>query len=255
MIQASLRVLITPVLASMAFSASAAAAVETDATSVVDKAEVALWGRTFNADFDMTITTSRWTRTLSLQVWMDRPGKSFLRVVAPAKDAGITSLRIEQEMWNYIPAIERTIKVPPSLMLQPWLGSDFTNDDLMKESSLVNDYTHRLLESPNADGSGRYVIEALPKPQSAVVWGKVIYSVRADFLPQRLEYFDERGRLVRTQEYTDVRKLDGRDVPTRWEMTPSDKPGKSTVISIKNARYNKPLNDGLFSLRNLTSKE
>ena len=235
--------------------AAAHAAEETDASSVVEHGELVVWGKTLRAEIDMLITTPSWARMLSLTVSMDRPGKSFLRVVAPAKDAGISSLRIGAEMWNYIPAIERTIKIPPSMMLQPWLGSDFTNDDLVKESSLVDDYMHKLLEAPKADGSGQYVVEALPKPGSAVVWGKILYSTRPDFVPLKQEYFDERGRLVRSLTYSEVRKLDGRDVPTRWEMKPADKPGKSTVVTVKDARYDRPVDDGVFSLRNLTRKE
>ncbi len=252
-----LRHLLVPLALVAACTAAAAkpTSVETNASKVVDRAESALWGRTFQADFDMTITTATWSRTLSLNVWMDRPGKSFLRVVAPAKDAGVSSLRVQSEMWNYVPAIERTLKIPPSLMLQPWLGSDFTNDDLVKESSLVDDYTHKLVESPAADGAGQYVVEALPKPQAPVVWGKILYAVRADFVPLKQEFYDEHGKLVRALTYSEVRKLDGREVPTRWEMKPTDKPGKSTVITIKSAHYDKPLDDSLFSLRNLTKKD
>ncbi len=238
-----------------ACAATSAQSPSNEATAVVERAELALWGKTFQADFEMVITTPSWSRTLALAVRMDRPGKSLLRVVAPAKDAGISSLRVGSEMWNYIPAIERTIKIPPSLMLQPWLGSDFTNDDLVKESSLVNDYTHKLLESPKPDGTGQYLIEALPKPESAVVWGKILYATRADFVPLKQEYFDERGRSVRTLTYSDVRKLGGRDVPTRWEMKPLDKPGKSTTIFIKSAVYDRSLDSELFSLRNLARRE
>ena len=235
--------------------AHAAPSNETQASAVVDRGELTLWGRTFQADLDMTITTPTWSRTLALSVWMDRPGKSFLRVMSPPKDAGISSLRVKTEMWNYIPAIERTIKIPPSLMLQPWLGSDFTNDDLVKESSLVNDYTHKILASPGADGSGQYLIEALPKPQAAVVWGKILYSTRADFVPLKQEFYDERGGLVRTLTYTDVRRLGDRAVPTRWEMKPADKPGKSTVVTLKTAKYDQALDPALFSLSHLTRKD
>lgn len=225
-----------------------------DATEVLRRAEVRLWGKTLLTELDMQIVTPAWSRTLSLRVWMRRPERSLLRVTGPAKDAGIASLRIGTEMWNYIPAIERTVKIPPSLMLQPWLGSDFTNDDLVKESSVVDDYTHTLLEAPKADGSGLYVVRADPKPQSAVVWARIHYTTRADFLPLKQEFFDERGQLVRTLSYSDVKRLDGREVPTRWEMKPADKPGKSTTIVIHNARYDLALDEQLFSLREIAKR-
>jgi len=224
-------------------------------TEIVDRAETVLWGKTLDADFDMTITTPAWTRALSLKVLMDRPGKSFLRVMAPAKDEGISSLRLKSEMWNYIPAIERTIKIPPSLMLQPWLGSDFTNDDLVKESSIVDDYTHKLIAEKTENGFATYEIEALPKPNAAVVWGKIVYVVRQDFVPLRQVFYDERGDVIRTLDYLDIKSMGGRLIPTRWEMTPMSKPGKKTTIVIKSAAYDKSLDQGIFSLRNLTRKD
>jgi outer membrane lipoprotein-sorting protein len=232
--------------------AGGASAAETDPKALVENAETLLWGRTLDASADMTITTPSWTKTVTLRVWMDRPAKSFVQITAPAKDAGIRSLRVGSEMWNYIPAIERTIKIPPSMMLQPWLGSDFTNDDLVKESSLVVDYDHKLLGTVSIDGEDAFQVEALPKEGAAVVWGRVVYTIgKTSSVPKKLEYFDERGRLLRVLTYTEVRTVGGRAVPTRWEMQPLDKPGKRTVITIRSASYDKPIDGEIFSLRNL----
>lgn len=224
-------------------------------TDMVERAEDLLWGKTAVGEFDMTISTPDWTRTLSLRAWMDRPAKSFLRISAPAKDAGISSLRIGSEMWNYLPAIERSIKIPPSLMLQPWLGSDFTNDDLVKESSLVTDYTHRLLAEKSVGGHDAWQVEGTPRPNAAVVWGKIVYAIRKnDFVPLRIDYYDERGELIRTLNYSDIRPVNGRTIPTRWEMQPLAKPGKKTTLLIKSITYDKPVDAEIFSLRNLKQK-
>ena len=98
-----------------------------------DRIEVLRWGKTVQGDYEMTITTPRWQRTLQLHAWMDRPKRSFIRILEPAKEKGIGSLRVGGEMWNYLPTVERTIKIPPSMMLQPWMGSDLTNDDLGRQ--------------------------------------------------------------------------------------------------------------------------
>lgn len=235
--------------------AAASAAAAPTASEIVERAESLLWGKTVDGDFEMEVATPSWSRTLSLKVVMDRPDKSFLRVTAPAKDAGIRSLRLGAEMWNYIPAIERTIKIPPSMMLQPWLGSDFTNDDLTKESSVVDDYTHQLLGQAQVDGAAVYQVQALPKPAAPVVWGKLVYSVRHDFVPVRMDYFDEKGALVRTLTYSDVRVMDGRNVPTRWEMRPAGQAGKRTTITVKAIRYDRPVRAEVFSQRNLDRKD
>jgi outer membrane lipoprotein-sorting protein len=225
------------------------------AADIVERFDNLLWGKTLQGRFEMTITTPSWSRSLSMTLWTDRPAKSFVRITAPAKDAGILSLRIGSEMWNYLPGIERTVKIPPSMMLQPWLGSDFTNDDMVKESSIVTDYTHRIVAERAQDGTEVYEIESLPKPEAAVVWGKLSTVVRKnDFVPVSARFFNERGQLVRTLTYSEVRQVGGRSIPTRWEMHPEDQPGKKTTIVVKEAQYDAPIAADVFSLQNLTRR-
>ena len=234
---------------------SSGRAQEPSARDIVNRAETALWGTTLQSDLTMTVTTPRWERTLALRAWIERPRRSFIRILAPAKEAGIASLRIGPEMWNYLPTVERTIKIPPSMMMQPWMGSDFTNDDLVKESSLVEDYTHRITASDTVSGAPVYVIEALPKPDAAVVWGRIVFRVRkADFLPAREEFYDERGTLVRVLTFSDVRVLGGRTVPTKWEMRPLAKPGNVTTMVMKSATFDAAIPAETFTQRNLTKR-
>ena len=228
---------------------------EPSAREVVDGAEKALWGTTLQARLTMTVTTPRWQRTLELQAWIDRPRRSFIRILGPAKEAGIASLRIGAEMWNYLPTVERTIKIPPSMMMQPWMGSDFTNDDLVKESSLVDDYTHRITGSDSVGGTPSYIVESTPKSDAPVIWGRIVFRVRkADFLPVREEFYDERGALVRVMSFSDVRPLGGRTIPTRWEMRPVGKPENMTTIVMTTAAYDVPIAADVFSQRNLTKR-
>ena len=225
------------------------------AQEVVDRAESALWGKTLQSQLTMTVTTPRWTRTLELVAWIERPRRSFIRIRGPAKEAGIGSLRIGGEMWNYLPTVERTIKIPPSMMLQPWMGSDFTNDDLVKESSLVNDYTHRIVAIDTAATPALYVVESTPKPDAAVVWGHIVMRVRrTDFLPAREEFYDERGTLVRVMTFSDIRTLGGRTIPTKWEMRPTAKPGNVTTIVMTRATYDAPIAADIFTQRNLEKR-
>jgi outer membrane lipoprotein-sorting protein len=219
---------------------------------ILDHVERLLWGRTVQGEYEMTIKTPRWQRSLGLRVWMERPGRSFVRILSPAKEAGIGSLRIGAEMWNYLPNVERVIRIPPSMMLQPWMGSDFTNDDLVKESSILDDYTHKVLATTTVDGQEAYQVEATPKPQAPVVWGRVLFTVRKrDFMPLRQEFFSERGDLVRVLSFSDVRNVGGRDLPTRWEMRPVAKSGHFTTVILKDAAFDRPVDEGIFTQRNL----
>ncbi|RTL46325.1 MAG: outer membrane lipoprotein-sorting protein [Burkholderiales bacterium] len=222
---------------------------------ILDRVEKLLWGSTVRGDYEMTITTPRWQRTLGLKVWMERPKRSFVRIVSPAKEAGIGSLRIGGEMWNYLPNVERIVKIPPSMMLQPWMGSDFTNDDLVKQSSILDDYTHKVLSVAVQEGVDVLQIEATPKPDAAVVWGRIVYWVRrADTMPLKQEFFSERGERVRVLSFSDIRPVGGRVLPTRWEMRPDAKPGNATTIVLKDALFNQPVEDEVFSQRNLQKK-
>ena len=239
-------------LAILASWQSVARAQDLDGREIVDRSEKLLWGKTFQGELEMSVATPRWQRTLSLRVWIERPQRSFIRILTPAKEAGIGSLRIGSEMWNYLPKVERTIKIPPSMMLQPWMGSDFTNDDLVKESSVVDDYSHHIVRTESTDGQAAYVIEAIPKPDAAVVWGKILFWVRkADFVPLKEEFYSERGELVRVLTFSEVRSLGGRSVPTRWQMRPRDKPDNVTTLVLKSARYDEPIDAELFTQRNL----
>jgi len=239
----------------LALLAGAAAADEPNGRDLLDRVEKLLWGSTVQGDYEMTITTPRWQRTLDLKVWMDRPKRSFVRIASPAKEAGIGSLRIGSEMWNYLPNVERIVKVPPSMMLQPWMGSDFTNDDLVKESSILDDYTHKVISTVAADGEPAYQVEALPKADAAVVWGRIVYTVRrSDTIPLKQEFYSERGDLTRVLVFSDVRKVGDRVMPARWEMRPTTKPGQSTTIVLKEAVFNKPVDDEIFTQRNLQRK-
>lgn len=232
--------------------AGTASAAEPSGRELVEHVERLLWGKTNQGVSEMTVTTPRWTRTLKLRFWMDRPRYTLIRILAPPKERGIGSLRIQAEMWNYLPKVARIIKIPSSMMLQPWMGSDFSNDDLVKESSMVEDYTHTLLGTEKLDGVPVYRVQSIPKPEAAVVWGKIVYFIRvADRLPLKQEYYDERGALIKTMTFGEVRALGGRVIPTRWTMQPLAKPGNRTVMVIREMTFDQPIDPGFFSLANL----
>jgi len=232
-----------------------ACAAEPSGSEIVDRVEKLLWGKTLQGEFEMQVKTKTWQRTLQLRVWMDKPDRSFIRILSPAKEAGIGSLRIKSEMWNYLPSVERTIKIPPSMMLQPWMGSDFTNDDLVKESSIVDDYTQKVIGTAEVNGSMVWQVEAIPKPEAAVVWGRIVYWVQRDtYLPVKEEFYSERGELIRVMTFSDVKTLGGRTIPTRWEMRPVKKPDNVTTVILKQVSYDQPMDDDVFAQRNLQQR-
>jgi outer membrane lipoprotein-sorting protein len=221
-------------------------------TAAQIKADELMRGDTNYGRYEMTITTPHWQRTLKLQAWAQGKRKSFIHITYPAKERDITFLKIDYNLWNYLPKIERVIKIPPSMMMQSWMGSDFTNDDLVKESSLVDDYDHRLMGVEMLGDEKAYKLELIPKPNAPVVWGKIVFWARKeDCVPLREEFYSERGELKRVMTLSEIKKMHTRIIPTRWEVRSLAKPGHVTVLRVKDMEFDLPIPDEVFTLKNL----
>ncbi|MBN1150484.1 outer membrane lipoprotein-sorting protein [candidate division WOR-3 bacterium] len=200
---------------------------------------------------EMTITTPEWQRTLVFEIWTLGMEKTFVKIVSPEREKDFATLRIGNEMWNYLPATNRVMKIPPSMMLSSWMGSDFTNDDLVRESSYIEDYTFQIVKVENPV-QGEIYLEMIPKETSAVVWGKIITAVReGDFLPLWQKYYDEDGNFMREMVFTEIVNFGSREIPSTMEIRPLDKPGNSTVVRFIDIEFDTDIDEGIFSLRNL----
>ncbi len=183
--------------------------------------------------------TSFW---LEAEFWDDRSADKSLVVITDAsnpRDVGNVFLKRGRELWVYMPRVRKTTRMPPSMMAEAWMGSDLTNDDLVKEASLSRDYDPQILRTERAGSKTRYVLELVPKPGAPVVWGKIVISILLPgYVPEWAEYYDERGELVRRVVYSDVKRMGGRLLPTRMEVQPVEKPGYKTVLIIKKVKFN-----------------
>ncbi len=223
-----------------------------EARGIIARMDSLMRGKTFEGIYRMKIIRPTWQRELRFKVWGKGLDYALIRILEPARERGVAFLRIKNEMWQYVPRINRIIKIPPSMMGESWLGSDFTNDDLAKESSLVRDFEHRLVGRKRLYGQEVYVIELVPKPEAAVVWSKILYYVRVtDDLPVRAEFFDDRGELVRVIEFKDIHPVGDRRIPTRMEAYYVDRPDERTVLILEEGRFDVPIPDNLFSLQEL----
>jgi outer membrane lipoprotein-sorting protein len=206
-------------------------------------------------ELEMEIVTPHWQRTLAMYGWSEGMDKTFIRITAPLKEKGLATLRIENEMWNFLPKTNKVMKIPPSMMMGSWMGSDFTNDDIVKESSLFEDYSYELLPSDSGEEE-LILINCIPREDLAVVWGNIVIAVRdGDHLPVWQKYYDEKGKLMRVMTYSEVTDLGGRVIPTVIEMVPTTKEGHKTVIRYLKAQFNAELDEDTFTLRNLRTVE
>ncbi|MBX2815599.1 MAG: outer membrane lipoprotein-sorting protein [Saprospiraceae bacterium] len=200
----------------------------------------------------MTIIRPTWQREIEMKTWAKGTEYSLTLVTAPARDRGTATLKREKEIWNWQPSIDRAIKLPASMMMQSWMGSDFTNDDLVRESSIVVDYTHALIGEEVVEERVCHLIELIPKPDAPVVWGKVLVRIdKADYLQLKTEFFDEDGYLVNTMLGTEIKELGGRLLPTRLEMIPAEEEGRKTVVEQLDIDFNAALKESFFSIQNM----
>ena len=229
-----------------------AAAQQPDATEIVRKADQHLRGKTGYAVFTMKLVRPDWSREISMKSWSKGTKSALILITDPARDKGTTFLKRGNEVWNWVPSVEKVIKIPPSMMSQSWMGSDFTNDDLVKESSIVTDYTHTILGDSTLEGRDCWKIQMIPKPDAAVIWGKVLIWIdKKDDLELRVEYYDEDGELVNVMKMSEIKNLGGRLIPTVMEMDPVDKPGNKTMMIYTDAWFDRPIKDSFFSEQNM----
>lgn len=192
----------------------------------------------------MTVTTKRGERTMKMQSWNRGNEKSFIKIIYPKKDRGITFLKIDTTMWQYVPKIEKTIKIPASMMMQSWMGSDFTNDDMAKESSIVEDYDTQL----SGEDEENYILTLIPKEDAAVVWGKIVMEVtKAHFVPLKAVYYDEDGIEQRVLYYSDVKVIGPRYFPSVMTLIPSDKKSNKTVVIMDEVDFDAKIDDSRFT--------
>jgi len=223
-----------------------------DIKEIIRQADEKFRGSSSQGTMTMIIERPNWSRTVTMKNWTMGNDFSLIYITAPAKEKGQVFLKRHKEMWNWVPNIERMIKIPPSMMMQSWMGSDFNNDDLVKESSLAKDYTHKLLGEDEIQGFECYKIELIPLDDAPVVWGKVIMWISKKELHWlQAEYFDEDSYLVNTEILTDVKKMDDRVMPTRMEMIPADDEGNKTVLIFESMKFNVKMDESFFSQQNM----
>lgn len=223
-----------------------------DAKEIVEKMDKKMRGDYVTQEMTMTIIRPTWERSISMKSWGRGMDYSLVYITAPAKERGQVFLKRDKEMWNWVPSIDRMIKLPPSMMMQSWMGSDFTNDDLIRESSVVRDYEHSIIGEEEIQERLCYKIQLIPKPEAAVVWGKLyLWVTKEDYLELKVEFFDEDGYLTSTQVLSDIKEMGGRIIPCHFEMIPADEEGKKTVIQIESADYKTEVPESFFSQQNM----
>ena len=211
--------------------------------------------KTSISSIEMEVTTPNWERSMTMELYTAGMDKTFVRIHSPKKDKGVATLRVSAEMWNYFPKINKVMKVPPSMMMSSWMGSDFTNDDLVKETSLLADYNAKMLP-PDVLNPQVLSVELTPKANTATVWGKIVILGDKDtWIPFEEVFYDEKGQAMRVMKLLEVKKFGDKTMPSVMEIVPLNKEGHKTRIVYKSAQFDIKLPEDTFSLRNLQRQQ
>jgi outer membrane lipoprotein-sorting protein len=222
------------------------------AKEIIAKADQKNRGESSYGLVEMKIVRPTWERTVEMKSWSKGEDYFLIYITTPAKEKGQVFLKRKKEMWNWVPSIERMVKIPPSMMMQSWMGSDFTNDDLVKQSSIVKDYDQKLIGEETIREQECYKIQLDPLPEAPVVWGRIVSWVTKDgFNIWKTEYYDEDLELVNEENAYDLKDYGDRTLPSKMEIFPIDKPGNKTLIELKEMTFNQPISDDFFSQQNM----
>lgn len=227
---------------------------ENEVEKIVRKIDELYRASTSTALVEMEIITPHWQRTLKMNAWSMGMNKTFIRILEPKKERGIATLRIGNEMWNFLPKTNKVMKIPPSMMMGSWMGSDFTNDDLVKEFTFLESY-HFELSTPENPEDGTLYVKCIPKEGLPIVWGHIIIAVRKHgYLPLWQKYYDEKGRLMREAVFKDIKVFGKREIPSVMELVPKNKEGHKTVLRYFEATFDTKIAEEIFTLRNLRKR-
>ena len=240
------------VLVVMMFALSVTMVEGQDAKEIIRKMDENAQGKSSKSEMTMKIVRPTWTREVGVKGWSLGTNYSLILITAPNRDKGSAFLKRDVEMWNWQPTINRVIKMPPSMMMQSWMGSDFTNDDLVKQSSIVEDYTHTIVKDTTMQGYACYKIKMIPKEDAAVVWGRIdTYVTKKEYLQLLVKFYDEDEFLMNTMYMSNIREMGGRTIPTRMEMVPAEEPGNKTIIEYQSFEFDIPIDEEFFSMQNM----
>ncbi|HJX71104.1 MAG: outer membrane lipoprotein-sorting protein [Bacteroidetes bacterium RBG_13_42_15] len=224
-----------------------------NATEIVKRADDKMRGENSGiSEMSMKIIRPTWERTIEFKSWSKGTENAMVLITAPAREKGQSFLKLGREMWNWNPTISRTIKLPPSMLSQGWMGSDFTNDDMINQRSILVDYSHEIIDKEKIEGRECHVIELIPKEDAPVVWGKIIFWIsKTDYMVLKSEYFDEDEYLVKTELGKEIKNMNGRIIPTVYEIIPAEEEGQKTVVTLNSIAFNVPISDEFFSIQNM----
>jgi len=221
------------------------------ADDIIRKAIDHYRGLTSYSEMTMIIHRPDWERSMTMRAWTEGDESTLVRVMEPRKDAGNGTLTVDGNMWTYTPKINRVVKIPSSMMSQNWMGSDFSNKDISKDTAILSQYDHTLLKRYEHEGHQVYVIQSVPHEEAAVVWGREVIHVRDDWVMLRHQFWDQDDVLVKSLKALEIKEMGGRMVASVVRMGKEESPEEWTEVRSAGLEFDVELPANVFTLSNL----
>ncbi|HYV50000.1 MAG TPA: outer membrane lipoprotein-sorting protein [Myxococcaceae bacterium] len=223
-----------------------------DVAGLVKRTEQLLEGKSSTATISMQIKTPSWSRKLKLRIQSTGKQYALIKILEGGpREVGMMTLKRDNQLWNYLPQAGRVMKLPSGMMGDSWLGSDFTNDDLVKGSSLTDDFASKVNGTVEQDGRKAWQITLTPKPNAVVVWGKIEMLVdRQTCVPLLERFYDEEGKPARKLTFSDIKKVGWRDFPSRLTVQPAEA-GRETTLVYEQITFDEDIPEDTYGLHHL----
>lgn len=181
----------------------------------------------------------------------DGKNRTLIHYLSPAVDKGtkFLSLGNVNQMWMYLPKVEKTIRIAGSMVKQSMMNSDFSYEDLMDRSNFSEFYTAQVLGNEAIDGENCYVLELKAKKGSANYRRLKLWVRQDNFIPAKEEFYSGSGKLIKVSTQTGITTMDGRLVPTRITFKDLDQKGHQTILIIENFRFKADIPERYFTTR------
>ena len=225
---------------------------------VMNKIDDQYRGTKSHGIMEMTVQTKHWKRTISMESWSLGQDYSLMRILKPKKERGTATLKAKSDLYTYLSKTDRSIKITANMMGGSWMGSHFTNDDLVRHTRLSDDYHIKLVFKGEEKGQAVYRFQLKPKPNTPVVWGKVEITVRkSDLQPLSQSFFNEDEKKVRELVFSNHQQKGDRIMPLKMVMRPlgdsGNYTGEYTQVVWKDIDFNVNLSKSFFSIQKLKS--
>ena len=222
-------------------------------TKLLDKMNDIWSGKSSKGQMTMEVKKEYYSRSMTMDLWSLGQNYFLTKIVKPKKDKGIASLKRNDDMYNYLPKINKTIRIGKAMLGGSWMGSHITNDDMVRMSRYTSDYDYSEVKDAKLE-KGQMLIRLIPHKNSAVVWGRIDMTIDLKKeAPVKNVYFDQNMKAVREFTFDKLQKQDDRYIPMITRVTPltAEEKGEYTEIRYEKLIFNVDLDESWFSLSQL----